>query len=178
MVTKVHEAYRNYSPPKWVRPTVDALLSAVPAAYLSSLESIVLTDGASVGIGKTHRIKGRKFNLRDCKGFYRRAHGGAGASIDLVVDNVLDGYPRFFFGFVPFREQVIAGVLFHEIGHHLDATIGAGAATGEATAEDWGRRLSGSYFQRRYRWFRPLARILLPLVRRLRNRRIMQRRDQ
>ena len=143
----------------------------MPAAYLSSLQAIVLTDAASVGAGRTKRVKGRKFDRRACRGFYRRKHTGSAASIDIVVDNVVAGYHPLFLAFRIVRERLVADVLFHELGHHLDATIGAAAPSGEAAAEDWNRRLARSYFQRRYWWLRPIAKVLLPLVRWMRRRR-------
>jgi len=115
-------------------------------------------------------VKGRKFDRRSCRGFYRRKHTGSAASIDIVVDNVVAGYHPFLFAFRVFREHLVADVLFHELGHHLDATIGAAAPSGEAAAEDWSRRLARSYFQRRYWWLRPIAKVLLPLVRWMRKR--------
>jgi hypothetical protein len=160
----VQEAYRSYAPPKWVRPTVERLLAAVPAAHLSSVQAIVLTDAASVGAGKTRRIKSRKFDRRACRGFYHPKHPGSAASIHIVVDNVVATSAPFLLAFRPFREQLLADVLFHELGHHLDVTIGAAAPGGEAAAEDWSRRLTGAYFQRRYWWLRPVAQVLLPLV--------------
>ena len=49
------------------------------------------------------------------------------------------------------RDLALAGVLFHELGHHLDATVGAAARAGERAAEDWSVRLHRQYFRRRYR---------------------------
>jgi hypothetical protein len=42
----VQEAYSSYTPPRWVRPTVERLLAGVPAAHLSGVQAIVLTDAA------------------------------------------------------------------------------------------------------------------------------------
>jgi hypothetical protein len=125
----------------------------------------VLTDAASMGAGRTQRVKGRKFDLRACRGFYHPKQTESAASIHIVVDNVVASAPTprlLVFNLV--RDHLFADVLFHELGHHLDVTIGAAAPTGEAAAEDWSRRLSRTYFHRRYWWFRPIARVLLPLV--------------
>jgi hypothetical protein len=52
---------------------------------------------------------------------------------------------------------VVGRVLFHEIGHHLDATLGSVGRTGEHGAEAWEARLSRGHFRRRYGYLRPLV---------------------
>jgi hypothetical protein len=161
----VQEAYKNYEPPKWIRPTIERLLAALPAAYLSSVQAIVLTDAASLRAGKTQRVKGRKFDRRASRGFYHPKQAGSAASIHIVVDNVVAAAAvPFLLSFRLFREQLLADVLFHELGHHLDVTVGASAPGGEAAAQDWCRRLNRTYFHRRYWWLRPIAWVLLPLL--------------
>ena len=137
----VHESYRDYRAPRWIRPTVERLLAAIPAAHLSGLGTVVLTDAAAVGVGKTRRVGRPEDNRSACLGFYHRKHGGTPAAVEIVVDNAVAGWPAFVFALNLFRDMVLARVLFHELGHHLDATIGAAAPTGEAAAEDWNRRL-------------------------------------
>jgi len=161
----VQEAYKDYEPPRWVRPTVERLLASAPAAYLSNIQAIVLTDAASQNAGKTHRMKGRKFDRRASRGFYHPQQTGSAASIHIVIDNVIAAAPvPFLLFFRLFREQLLADVLFHELGHHLDVTVGASAPGGEAAAEDWRRSLTRTYFRRRYWWLRPIAAVLLPVV--------------
>jgi hypothetical protein len=161
----VQEAYKDYKPPTWVRPTVERLLASVPAAYLSNIQAIVLTDADSQNAGKTQRMRGRKFDRRASRGFYHPQQTGSAASIHIVVDNVVAAAPvPFLLSFRLFREQLLADVLFHELGHHLDVIVGAFAHGGEAAADDWSRRLNRTYFRRRHWWLRPIARVLLPLV--------------
>jgi hypothetical protein len=174
-VATVHESYREYQAPRWIRPTVERLLASIPAAHLSGLGTVVLTDAAAIGVGKTKRVAGRKYNRNACLGFYRRKHGGTPASIEIVVDNAVAGWPAFVFVLNLFRDLVVARVLFHELGHHLDATIGAAAPTGEAAAEDWNRRLGRLYFRRRYWWLRPFAAVVRPVVRWMRRRALKSR---
>lgn len=166
----VHESYRAYQAPRWVRPTVERLLASIPAGHLSGLGTVVLTDAAAIGAGKTRRVEGRKYSRNACLGFYRRKQGGTPASIEIVVDNALDGWPAFVFALNLSRDLVLARVLFHELGHHLDAAIGAAAPSGEAAAEDWNRRLGRLYFRRRYWWLRPIAVVFNPIVRWMRRR--------
>jgi hypothetical protein len=151
---RIEESYIRYQPPAWIRPTAERLIAALPSAHLSGLDAIVLTNGAAVGRGKTRRVAGRKYDRSACRGFYHREDSRG--SISIVVDNVLAGYPRLFFGVTLFRDLVVARVLFHEIGHHVQATAGHAGSTQEAGAEDWGRRLARLYFGRRYWWLRPL----------------------
>jgi hypothetical protein len=41
--------------------------------------------------------------------------------------------------------MVVGRVLFHEVGHHLDATLGSVGRTGEGSAHAWEARLSSRY---------------------------------
>ena len=73
-------------------------------------------------------------------------------------------WPSALLRFAIFRDAALAPVLFHELGHHLDATIGGPAPSGEAAADAWRDRLAGVYFRKQYWWVRPFA----PVLRRLR----------
>jgi hypothetical protein len=57
------------------------------------------------------------------------------------------------------RNIALADTLFHEIGHHLDNTIGAPARRGEAAAEAWQVRLLKFYFRKQYWYLLPFVRI-------------------
>lgn len=46
-------------------------------------------------------------------------------------------------------------MLFHEVGHHLDCTIGAIAPGGESSAEAWKTKLLRFYFRKRYWYLKP-----------------------
>jgi hypothetical protein len=63
------------------------------------------------------------------------------------------------------QNLAFADTLFHEIGHHLDHTIGAPAPGGEAAAEAWSGRLIVFYFRRRYWYLAPLVPVAKALVR-------------
>ncbi|MCI0419435.1 MAG: hypothetical protein L0387_23195 [Acidobacteria bacterium] len=60
--------------------------------------------------------------------------------------------------------MLFADTLFHEIGHHLDATIGAPAPSGEAAAEQWSNRLSARYLRKRYWYLVPLLKVFGALL--------------
>jgi hypothetical protein len=45
-------------------------------------------------------------------------------------------------------------VLFHEIGHHVHATVRPEFREKEDIADDWGKKLTGNYIFNRY-WYVP-----------------------
>jgi hypothetical protein len=166
----IHENYKNYSPPRGVRSAIEKLLSAVPEEFQAGLESVVLTNSDSVGKGKTRRVKGRKYRQQSCGGFYHRRHKGERPWIEIVVDNTLGDTPPLVLGIPLIREMMLAGTLFHELGHHLDVTVGSPAPSGEAAAEAWRQRLSKSYLRKHYWYLAVPLKIFLalfgPIIRR------------
>jgi hypothetical protein len=148
----VVENYKSYVADRRVMAAVQDLLHRVPGGYLTELSGVVLTDGAALGKGKTGRVRGRKHRRSDCLGFYHSARRGQGATITLVIDNILAGYPRWCFRLGIVVDILLASTLYHEIGHHLDARIGSHARRGEAAADDWSERISRSVLGRKY-WY-------------------------
>src|SRR5262245_41676691 len=94
---EILESYRAHVAPKSIRPTVSRLLSATDPHHLNELEAIVLTDSASIGKGKTHRIDGRKYSRQECRGFYRPRWRRAGSDRARSPRN-------------PFRESPLYGI--------------------------------------------------------------------
>jgi hypothetical protein len=159
----IYENYKSYTPPCGVKASVEKLLSGVSKEYLGGLESVVLTNSGSIGKGMTRRAQGRKYRRQSCAGFYHPRQKGIRPWIEIIVDNTLGDMPQMLLWIPIIREGMLSGTLFHELGHHLDATVGAPAPTGEAAAEAWSKRLSKTYFQKRY-WYilRPLSLLLAP----------------
>jgi len=142
--------YRDYTPPKWVRPAVVRLLEAMEPGQLAALNAVVLRNSGRLGKGKTSRVRGRKYRQRECLGFYHPAGRDGGAWIELVVDNIVrNRTPRLNFA----RDLIIGPTLFHEIGHHLHETIGSAKRGGEDSADDWSARLMSSHIDTRYKPF-------------------------
>jgi hypothetical protein len=84
--------------------------------------------------------------------------------VELVVDNILPpALPRVLLWFQVIRDARIAATLYHEIGHHLDSTIGAATRQGEAAADDWQMRLMTLHMRKRYWYLHPLGRLFGPL---------------
>jgi hypothetical protein len=159
----IYENYGNYAPPRGVKASIEKLLSGVPQEFLGGLESVVLTNSESVGKGTTRRVRGHKYRRQSCAGFYHPRNKGNRPWIEIIVDNAIGNTPRVFLCIPIIREGMLSGTLFHELGHHLDATVGAPAPTGEAAADAWSKRLSRRYFQKRY-WYimKPLSLLLAP----------------
>jgi hypothetical protein len=166
-VIEIRENYRAFLPPPWFRPTVERLLKSLRTEQLGGLQSIILTDSASIGRGKTRRVGGKKFHRNECRGFYHRQWRGRPAWIQLVTDDIIkgSGYPTSLLHFQLFRDLAVAEPLYHEIGHHLHETVGSTTPGGEEAAEYWRKRLSKSYGRSRYWYVRPIFAALRPIIR-------------
>jgi hypothetical protein len=139
---------------------VTQLLASVSDQHVGGVSAILLTESALIGRGKTRRVAKRKYAIQDCLGFYHPRSPREPPSIVLVVDNIIAGVPRFLWR-VPFlRETLLGSVLFHEIGHHLNDTVGSLAGGEEASAEEWRRRLGRIHFRTKYWYLRPVVRPL------------------
>jgi hypothetical protein len=165
---EIHENYKGFVPPPWFRPTVERLLASLGPEHQGGLQSVVLTDGASIGRGKTHRVGGKKYDRKACLGFYHQLWRGEPAWIELVADNILSDYPAPVLWFRVVRDMVVGWTLYHEVGHHMDHTVGSATRGGEDAAEDWRRRLTRIHLRRHYWYLRPFLMALKPLVRLLR----------
>ena len=137
----VVDGYKDYLPPRGVRRTIEKLLCSLPKHYISGLESVVLTNAGAVGRGKTTRYGDRKYNLRDCRGFYYGQPANGKPWIEIIVDNIIPDWPQWVLRVPLIREVLFAPILFHEVGHHLNATIGSIGRGEESAAEEWCERL-------------------------------------
>ena len=165
---EIHESYKGFVPPPWFRPTVERLLMSLPPEHVGGLKSVILTDSASIGRGKTRRVAGRKYDRKTCRGFYYQEWRGQPASIQLVTDNILVGCPASLLRLQLFRDLEVGKVLYHEVGHHLHKTVGSAGRGDEETAEYWCKWLRRIHFRRRYWFLRPVVVALKTPVRFLR----------
>ena len=154
----IREDYAGYCPPPWVRKTVSRLLSSLTDAHVAGVSAVVLTESAKIRKGKSRRVAGKKYRLNACFGLYRPRRGGEPPAVFLIVDNILaqERVPRLQLA----RDIALGQVLFHEVGHHLHATIGSHATGSEASADAWERRLSRVHFRKRYWYLRPVVKPL------------------
>jgi hypothetical protein len=170
MTIPIYENYKDYEPPGYAYPTISKLLSNVPNHYLSGLQSVVLTNSAAIGDGKTRRVAGKKYFRRECLGFYHPKRKGEEPWIEIVVDNVMADFfrpdmPKILARISFLQKMAFSDTLYHEVGHHIDHTIGAPAPSGEAAAEAWKDRLVVSYFKKHYRCLMPILRLVIGLLR-------------
>jgi hypothetical protein len=157
----IYEDYASYTPPVWVRPTVARLLSSLPEMSHNGLASIVLTNSAHAD-DRYRRQRRNRHGL--IAGRYHPRTKGREPWVEILVDRTIlpidGGLSRFQWA----RDVAVARVLFHELGHHLHATIGSPGRGGEPSAEAWQRRLAGAHFRKRYWYLRPAAPALLRVV--------------
>jgi len=150
---EVREFYNQYGPPKYAARTVRKLIRAVPDRYLGGLECVVLTNQSGLPrrfrLGKVTSRK-RRVPQTYVIGRYHRATRTSQAWIELFVDklSVAGGD-----SLVPFKREAVYGyVLFHEIGHHIHATIAPEHREKEDVADDWRRKLMLGFFRKEY-WY-------------------------
>jgi hypothetical protein len=147
-----------------MRKTVERLLASLPESHCRELAAIVLTETEVV-----RKRKGGRRSRRNRRGIilgsYHPAWNHEAAWIELVVDEIVKDLPKALELLPLVRELVVGRVLFHEVGHHLDATLGSVGRTGEGGAEAWEARLSRRYFRQRYRYLRPVIPALRAMAR-------------
>ena len=84
--------------------------------------------------------------------------GSRSSWITLLLIGSVPGGPRLASHVPLLRNIAFASTLYHEVGHHLDRTIGAPARSGESAVDSWEVRLCSAYFRKQY-WY------LVPFVR-------------
>lgn len=157
---QIIEAYRDYSPPYNATRIIEILLRHIPAEDLIGLHSIVLTN--SSGLSRDQRrqktwSRNRKVRLSECLGWYARATRSSVARITILVDNIVRRETKFALSVGFLRNMSLAGVLYHELGHHIHATRRPEYRGKEDVAEVWRKKLTGRFIQERYWCLFPVA---------------------
>ena len=155
----IHTDFHDYVEPRWIRQAVERLLASLPDSHSRGIGAIVLTETAVTRNRKTGR-RSRRSRRAVILGTYHRAWNGQPAWIELVVDEIVQQLPRPLHRIPIARDIVVGEVLFHEIGHHLDATVASVGRTGEHGAEKWEARLLRRYVRQRYWYLRPLSSVV------------------
>ncbi|MHC4563183.1 MAG: hypothetical protein ACYS8X_10480 [Planctomycetota bacterium] len=143
--------------------TVASLLRGIPKKYLAGLDAIVLTDAKGLNHARRrHKTWSRKKKVKiaECLGVYHQKWNGEPAWIEIYVDNLVAPLSPLVRKVRFFREFAFADTVFHEIGHHIHRTQAPKYAEREDVAEDWEKRLSRTFFMRRYWYLVPLFFVL------------------
>jgi hypothetical protein len=158
---EVFVSFSGYKPPFDPEPLVRRMIDSVPRKYLVGLKSVVITN--SNGLSRKRRRsrvkhRARRVSMTEARGAYHPAYRGHPPWIEIFVDNCLKGWEKGWWLKVPFiREGRLAGVLFHEIGHHIHYTVRPEYREKEDVADVWKVRLENGYYKQRYRWPRVVA---------------------
>ena len=164
---EIREFYSDFAPPRYVKQLISNLLSSVPTEYLRGLDCVVLTNQS--GAPRRHRLgkvtsRKRRVPQSRVQGRYHRAYHGRTAWIELFVDNLVGRIalcPT-----IPLLKTAIFGqVLFHEIGHHIDATIKPEFREKEDVADSWSKKLGRNYMRQRYGFPKPVRKLMVWLLR-------------
>jgi len=151
---KIVEEYHEYTPPVRVRGAVELLMSHVPREHLEGLRKVVLTNSARLlqsNKGK-YDFYGKRQRLGELRGFY------TGGYIYLVTDRILDCYHELSLMVPIVRTLVMAEILYHELGHHINRRDQPGYRENrEEAADEWRDELLFAFFEKRY-WY--LVRVL------------------
>lgn len=171
---KIVTSYSGYTPPFDVEALVSRMLASVPSKYLNGLSEVVLTNSSGLSRKRRRSVtkaRGRKVQIVEAGGLYHPAWQGSTPWIELFVDNILKRWQSGIWlklGF--FRESLIGDVLFHEIGHHIHATVQPEHRDKEDVADFWKVRLERIYARSRHKWLRTFLYPLRPLIHILMNR--------
>jgi hypothetical protein len=152
--------FNHYTPPFDVQPLLSKMLGSVPPEYLVGLDSVVLTSTDALSRKRRRRktwSRKRTVKVVKTRGLYHYALKGKAAWIEIFVDRIFEGWEDGLWLKLPLvRDFLLAPVVFHEIGHHIHATVRPEFQEREDVADRWQVRLETMY----YRKERPYIRVL------------------
>lgn len=154
--------FQEFEDPLDFEPILREALDTVPSPLVGGLDSVILRDLASLGRREkssryVSRGGRRRKTLPQAKGLYYPADGSRSARIELFLDNILEEQPRWMFRIPMIREYLVAGVLFHEIGHHIHAALKPTGEEKEDVADRWKIRLFRRYGTQKWLFARLVA---------------------
>jgi hypothetical protein len=160
----IREDFQDCIATRWLRPTVERLLRSLSSAHTHELSAILLTN--SMRTMRRNRGRSSRRNRRGTPiGRYHPPCRGERGWVELIVDRIVADMPKPLLQLQLARDLVVARVLYHELGHHLDETVGPAARGGESSAEAWRRRLFRLHARKRYWYLRPFVRPIRALAR-------------
>jgi hypothetical protein len=155
---KVIVNFFGYEPPFDPKPIVEKMLASVPPKYLIGLKEVVLTNTSDLSRKRRRSVtkaRKRKVRIVEARGLYHPAWNGNHAWIEIFVDNTLMNREKgWWLSFRFYREMLLGDVLFHEIGHHIHATVQPEFREKEDVADGWKLRLTRQYIRLRHPWLR------------------------
>lgn len=101
--------------------------------------------------------------FRKTRGLYHYAQKGKTAWLEIFVDRILEGWDRGFWLKLPLvRDFLLAPVLFHEIGHHIHATVRPEFQEREDVADRWQVKLETIYYRKERPYIRLFSKFAKP----------------
>lgn len=157
----VSEAYVNCEPPKGTAKLVVSLLENVPSRLYVGLAQICLLDASGLSKARRRLKTTQKARVGETLAVYSPPNIREPARIEIFVDKVLSQLPSIFRRVEFFRELVIAQVLLHELGHHVQAQrkVRLRRIKEEAFAEAIAAKLLRRLVNRKYKFLKPLIAI-------------------
>ena len=152
-MVEIVENYKDYKAPVAALKSIKRFIRYTPEKYFNGLHSINLTNtGALNRKSRRNKTKSRekKVSLKDCAGWYVEKWNNEPAHIELVVDNIFDGYPAWALKIGFIVDVAFSRTFFHELGHHIHKTQAPEHFEREDVADKWKRRLSKKFFWKRY----------------------------
>lgn len=156
----VFEQYKSALNSRRAANTIRRLLSTVPEDHLIGIESVVLTDRASLDGKKVVRHGRATIAENECHSFYHLATRERKAWVEIIVDNVFAHRSPALLRLTVYRERLLAQALFHEVAHHIQNRT-KGSRPDEAAAERSAVDMWSRFFRTRHRLLVPVARLLL-----------------
>jgi hypothetical protein len=155
--------YRDYTPCVDVTTSVRSLVDAIPAQFLNALKQVVLTNAATQSrSARRRRVRSRgvKQHSSDACALYHSASHEQAARIELFVDRVLEDVPCALQRIRFVRDLLLAGVFYHELGHHIQRTSHPQFGEVEDIADEWARKLMAMFVRQKYWYAIPLIRLV------------------
>jgi hypothetical protein len=142
------------------------MLGSVPPEYLVGLDSVVLTSTDALSRKRRRRktwSRKRTVKVVKTRGLYHYAQKGKTAWIEIFVDRIFEGWEGGFWLKLPLvRDFLLTPVLFHEIGHHIHATVRPEFQEREDVADRWQVKLETIYYRKEHPYLRLLSTFAKP----------------
>jgi len=170
-------AFQNYTPPFNAKKVIGNMLRVVPPQYLWGLHSVILTNVQALSRKERDRraLSQTKLALGKSLGYYTQSWKGEPAQVTLLIDNLEKSWGRGWLRFGIIRDVPLAGLLYHEIGHHIHRVHAPKYEDREEVADKWSDKLCGKYLHRQYWYLAPafcLIRRAPKLIQRIREERL------